>query len=149
MVNNSHLLRVAKFVSSQREWVLVPRPPQILSAGRRYKAKQIAKKNVACVQTITKLWLVPEFNFVCAQAKKNGKSMQCIFKWKKKRSSFKLVSLWVWDSSPPECSMRLNIEEWCEMTSRGNKVPFSSCSLQSLAVPCADAWNRLWLRPWN
>ena len=24
---------------------------------------------IACVQTITKLWLVPEFNFVCAQAK--------------------------------------------------------------------------------
>ena len=24
--------------------------------------------SVACVQTITKLWLVPEFNFVCPQA---------------------------------------------------------------------------------
>ena len=30
---------------------------------------------------------------------------------------------------PPDCFMRLDIEEWCEMTSRGNKVLFSSCSL--------------------
>ena len=62
--------------------------------------------------------------------------MQCIYKMKKKkRSSFKLVGLWAWDSSPPDCFMRLDIEEWCEMTSRGNKVLFSSC--------CTDALNRL------
>ena len=50
-------------------------------------------------------------------------------KKKKKRSSFNLVGLWAWDSSPRDCFMRLDIEQWYEMTSRGNKVLFSCCSL--------------------
>ena len=43
-----------------------------------------------------------------------------------KQSSVNLVGLWAWESSPPDCLMRLDIEEWCEMTNRGNKVLFSS-----------------------
>ena len=37
----------------------------------------------ACVQTITKLWLVtkPEFNFVCAQARKLQNESKLTFQW--------------------------------------------------------------------
>ena len=41
--------------------------------------KKPYRYKLACVQTITKLWLVPEFNFVCAQANINRLSYVCYF----------------------------------------------------------------------